>query len=525
MMAARDNCGIHPEPGSTNELNRFAELQRRLPRLFDNVFADRLAPRTIVVVPGLNFDVELLGRIEGFTHYEERQLTMLMLLRLPNTRMVFATSTPLDRSIIDYYLHLLPGIPHEHARARLTMLAAYDSSTVSLTRKILDRPRLLERIRGAMGNPDLAHMSCFNATADERTLAVRLDIPLYACDPALLHLGTKSGSRAVFREAGVVMAEGAENLRDMGDVITALSTIKRHQPDLSRAVVKMEEGASGEGNGVFDYSGAPVNTTLEAWIASNLPERLRPEASDMGYEQFVAKFNHSGGIAEAWIDGKDKRSPSVQLRITPRGDIETISTHEQVLGGATGQRYLGACFPAIEDYRRNICESSLLIAEVLRKKGVLGRFGIDFVCARASGGWRQHAIEINLRKGGTTHTFQTLQYLTDGRYDADSGLFYTQKGEARYYFATDNLVNESYRRLTPPDLIDVAVEHRLHFDQTSQLGVTFNLIGAISEFGKLGIVSIASSPAAAETLYQRTVGALDAACCLHSSLAIRTCPY
>ena len=35
--------------------------------------------------------------------------------------------------------------------------------------------------------------------------------------------------------------------------------------------------------------------------------------------------------------------------------------------------------------------------------------------------WKAYAIEINLRKGGTTHPFLTLQFLTDGAYDADKG--------------------------------------------------------------------------------------------------------
>jgi PGM1 C-terminal domain len=511
-VSAPKPLGEYPEPGSAGELARFAELQRRLPLLFDRVFADRLAPRTIVVVPGLSLDAELLARVEGFTHYEERQLTMLMLLKLPNTRMVFLTSAPLDSSIVDYYLQLLPGIPHEHARARLTLLAAHDTSTVSLTRKILARPRLIERVRNALGDAQLAHMSCFNATPDERTLAVRLGIPLYACDPALMHLGTKSGSRSVFREAGVAVVEGDENLRDMRDVIAALTALKLREPALRRAVVKLEEGASGEGNCLFDYSGAPATSALESWIAAQLPERLQPEAAGLSYERYAAKFAELGGVVEAWIEAEEKRSPSVQLRITPRGVIETISTHDQVLGGATGQRYLGACFPAMDEYRGAICDSSQRIATVMLTKGVLGRFAVDFVCVRDGSAWRHYAIEINLRKGGTTHTFQTLQYLTGGRYDANTGLFFTAQGQARYYYATDNLVNVRYRRLTPPDLIDVAIEQDLHFDRTTQQGVTFNLIGAVSEFGKLGIVSIAGSATAAEMLYHRTVQALDAAC-------------
>ncbi len=511
-MAAPSPPGLRPEPGSRAELDRFAKLQRRLPVLFEKVFADRLEPRTIVVVPGLSVDQELLARIAGLPHYEERQLTMLMLLKLPNTRVVFLTSAPIDASIVDYYLQLMPGIPHEHARRRLTMIAAHDTSPVSLTRKILERPRLLARIRSELRSPGLAHLSCFNATADERTLAVQLGVPLYACDPALLWLGTKSGSRSVFREAGVAMADGAANLRDIADVVAALADLKRHRPALRRAVVKLEEGLSGEGNATFRYDGAPDDAALGTWIAAELPRRLKMEAAGLCYERYAAKFASLGGVVEAWIEGDGKRSPSAQLRINPLGGLETVSTHDQVLGGATGQIYLGARFPASEPYRLAIQESAVRIGRVLRDKGVIGRFGVDFVCVPEGAGWRQYAIEINLRKGGTTHTFQTLQYLTDGDYEAASGLFLTPGGEPRFYYATDNLVKPQYRRLTPPDLVDLAVENGLHFDRVAQQGVTFNLIGAISQFGKLGVVSIASSPQAAEDLYERTVRVLDAAC-------------
>ena len=500
------------ERGSPAELARFAQLQRGLPALFERVFADRMAPRTIVVVPGLSVDQELLARIEGLPHYEERQLTMLMLLRMPLTRLVFVSSVPIDAAIVDYYLQLMPGIPHEHARRRLTLLAAHDASPVSLTRKILERPRLLERIRSALGPPELAHLSCFNVTADERSLAVRLGVPLYGCDPALLYLGTKSGSRTVFRQAGIDLADGAEGLRDPQDAIAALTELKRRRPGLARAVVKLEEGLSGEGNATFRYAGAPAGASLGAWIAAELPRRLEMECAALGYERYMGKFAALGGVVEAWIEGTGKRSPSAQLRINPLAGIEAISTHEQVLGGATGQIYLGARFPADAGYRIAIQEAALRVGAVLRDQGVLGRFGVDFVCVPEGTGWRQYAIEINLRKGGTTHTFQTLQYLIDGRYDITSGLYLSRTGQQRCYYATDNLVKPAYRRLTPSDLIDLAVEHDLHFDAVAQAGVTFNLIGAVSQFGKLGVVCIAGSDAAAAELYRRTVEVPDASC-------------
>ena len=47
-----------------------------------------------------------------------------------------------------------------------------------------------------------------------------------------------------------------------------------------------------------------------------------------------------------------------------------------------------------------------------------------------------HAIELNLRKGGTTHPFLTLQFLTDGRYDGPSGPFLTSAGAEKHLVAT-----------------------------------------------------------------------------------------
>ena len=65
------------------------------------------------------------------------------------------------------------------------------------------------------------------------------------------------------------------------------------------------------------------------------------------------------------------------------------------------------------------------ISEALKEKGVLGRFAIDFISVKEPEGWKLYPIEINLRKGGTTHPFLMLQFLTDGQYNEEEGLYYT----------------------------------------------------------------------------------------------------
>lgn len=502
--------GRLPIPGSPEECSRFQELQADLPHLFKHVFPDAHKPRTVVVIPSLSLDVEVLSKISGVHHYEERMLFMLMLLRMPLTHLIYVTSQPIAPSIIDYYLHLLHGIPGSHARRRLTLLSCFDAGTIPLTRKVLDRPRLLRRIKEEISVHGNAHISCFNATSLERTLSVCLQAPLYACDPSLEHLGTKSGSRETFRRAGVDLPDGFENLRDENDIIDALAALRQNRPDVDHAVIKLNEGFSGEGNATFPLAGSPTRgPELKAWIRASLPSRLRFEARNEDWERYVSKFRAMKGIVEAYIGGDTKRSPSVQCRINPLGEIKIISTHDQVLGGPSGQIFLGCTFPADPRYRPDITDSARRIASVLRQEGVLGRFGIDFVSRFEGSRWQHYAIEVNLRKGGTTHPYMMLQFLTDGAYNADSGRYLTPTGRACYYYASDNLQHPAYRGLCPEDLIDISAFHGLHFDGSAQEGVVFHLIGALSEFGKLGVVCIADRPSKARELYRETVAVLD----------------
>ena len=481
---------------------QFAQLQQRLAPMFQRVFPDPLAPRTIVVVPSLSFDPDELAKISGIHHYEERMLCLLMLLQLPRTQVIYLTSQPIHDTIIDYYLHLLPGIPGNHARRRLIMLSCHDSSARPLTLKVLQRPRLLQHIRENIPDRNAAHITCFNATSLERDLALALDIPLYACDPALTYWGSKSYGRDVFRQSGISLPDGAEHLRDEIDMMEALTDLKRRHPLLRRAVIKLNEGFSGEGNAIFSYRQCPdKGNGIRRWVAEELPNKIRFEAQTETWDQYRAKFGEMGGIVENWIDGDEKRSPSVQCRITPQGQLDIISTHDQVLGGPSGQIFLGCTFPADEAYRLQIQEAGRQIGEVLQQTGVIGRFGIDFISIKKEDGWHHYAIEINLRKGGTTHPFLMLQFLTNGRYNSQDGLYYTPANEPRYYYASDNIFDKQNIGLTPDDLIDMAVLDDLYFHGTSQEGVVFHLMGALSEFGKFGAVCIGDSPAKAEALY------------------------
>src|SRR5262245_14932943 len=484
----------------------FDRLQKKLVPLWKSIERFNQDPQTIVVVPSMSIDAIDSGAV--MQAYEERFLFLLLLLRQPRARLIYVTSQTILPSIIDYYLDLLPGVIPSHARQRLFLPSPMDGSVRPLSDKLLDRPRLIERIRSLIIDPDRAHLVPFNTTNRERELALQLGIPMYGADPKFFPLGTKSGCRKIFTEEGVAHPLGREDISSKDELFSAIVAMRVAKPGLEQVMVKLNEGVSGEGNAVIDLRGLP-----SLIVKDMLEERLRGmkfELPGITYDSYMKKLQERKGVVEERIMGEEFRSPSVQLRVTPLGKVELLSTHDQLLGGPTGQSYLGCVFPADTAYASLITQEAAKVGKRLAKEGVIGRFALDFVVVRSKDGkWEPYAIEINLRKGGTTHPFLTLQFLTDGTYDTETGIFTAPNGQQKFFVASDHVESPRYRTLTPDDLFDIVVRHHLHFGQTRQTGVVFHMMSALGELGRMGLTAVGNSHEDAKALYERAIAVLD----------------
>ena len=507
----------------------FDQLQTKLVPLWKSIERFNQDPQTIVVVPSMSIDAIDSGAV--IQAYEERFLFLLLLLRQPRARLIYVTSRTILPSIIDYYLDLLPGVIPSHARQRLFLISPMDGSVRPLSGKLLERPRLIERIRSLIMDPNRAHLVPFNTTNREKELALRLGIPMYGADPKFFPLGTKSGCRRIFSEENVPHPLGRENIGSPEELIDSIAEMRAAKPSIKQVMVKLNEGVSGEGNAVIDLRGLPVATALcrraapgdtdgaprhsEAATSERamLEKRLRSmkfELQGATYETYMKKLQERNGVVEERIMGEEFRSPSVQLRVTPLGKVELLSTHDQLLGGPSGQSYLGCVFPADVAYAGLISREAAKVGKRLANEGVIGRFALDFVVVRAKNGkWEPYAIEINLRKGGTTHPFLTLQFLTDGTYNSDTGIFTAPNGQQKFFVASDHVESPRYRTLTPDDLFDIVVRHNLHFDQTRQTGVVFHMMSALGELGRTGMTAVGNSHDDAKATYDRAVAVLD----------------
>jgi hypothetical protein len=501
-MSADQLPSLGPSPSPAEISQRFDLLQEKLVRQWKHIGALNEQEQTIVVIPSISVEFNGPGGI--LQAYEERFLFLLLLLRQPRARMIYVTSQPILQETIDYYLSLLPGVIPSHARKRLFPVAVLDGSPRPLSRKVLDRPVLLERIRSLILDPEAAHLIPFNTTELEKELAVRLGIPMYGADPELFPLGTKSGGRRLFAEEGVRHPVGREGLQSLDDIVAAIASLRDDQPDIEQVLLKLNDAVSGQGNAVVDLRGiASAGAAGEAEEIAARVGAMQLEDQSSTVAAYLAAFAHRGGVVEERITGEDFRSPSVQMRVTPLGKVEVLSTHDQLLGGRSGQSYLGCLFPADPAYAVEITREAQKVGARLAREGVLGRFAIDFVVARPRGGaWKCYAIELNLRKGGTTHPYLTLEFLTDGRYDAGTGIFTTRAGTRKFYVASDHMESPHFKALTPEDLFDFVVRRGLHFSQATLTGVVLHMLSSVTEFGRFGLTAVGDTHEEAWELYQ-----------------------
>ena len=358
----------------------------------------------------------------------------------------------------------------------------------------------MARVRDQIGNPELAFILPFCMTDDEAQLAVELELPIFGSDPELNRFGTKKGSRAIFEDEGVPHPAGFE-LDGPQDVARALRELRKRRPGARRAVLKLDDGVSGLGNAIVDLAAADGDPLAA----------LELEDEESSVDEYVSALAAEGGIVEERIEGESYRSPSVQLRVSPAGQVDVMSTHDQILGGPHGQTYFGCHFPADPEYAQLIAAEAVKVGRRLAREGAIGRASVDFVAVKEEGEWQPYALEINLRCGGTTHPLFALTALTDGAYEPFPGEYRTGLGDVKHYAATDHLDSPAYRSFTPDDLLDLVAERGLGWDAERETGVVLHMVSALAVAGRIGLTAIGDTLEEGRAHYYDVKSALDEA--------------
>ncbi|WP_147332078.1 peptide ligase PGM1-related protein [Geodermatophilus marinus] len=477
----------------------FAELQQRLETACAVDKPGSRVPHVLIALPSFSLGESLLSHyVDRIPALEHRYLVAALVLpRIPGAELVFTSSQPPDDAVVDHYLSLVPPAERASVRRRLRVLVVPDRSGRSIAAKLLDRPDLLAGLRGWIGDRP-AFIEPWNVTADEVQVARWLDAPINGTAPELWPLGFKSAGRRLLRGSGVPVPFGCEDVRSVEDVDRAAGEVLRRRPGAAGVVVKLDDSGAGDGNVVLRCDGLPGAAGRLRDAARRLP----------GW--FLAALR-SGGVVEEFVTGDRFASPSVQGDISPDGSVTVLATHEQVLGGDSGQVYLGCTFPADSGYAAELGRYGSAAGEALARCGARGRYGVDFVASATGDRWHVQALEINLRKGGTTHPYAVLRNLVPGRYDVEGGRWVAEDGEIRAYSSTDNLVDPDWTGLDPRRVVDAVTAAGLRFDRGTRTGVVLHMLSGLAIDGRCGLTAIATSTAAALEMVERTRACIDEA--------------
>ncbi|MEO6579323.1 MAG: peptide ligase PGM1-related protein [Candidatus Limnocylindria bacterium] len=486
--------------------HKFASVQRRLGEALAANRQGSGIDHVMVVLPSYSVSESILSHYgDRIPALEHRYLNALLVAgRIESCRIVFISSRAPDPAVIDYYLELMPDERRAPARERITLLPVDDGTPRSVAARVLANPKLIQNIRDMAGGRP-AFIEPWNVTANEVALAEALEMPINGTDPELRPLGFKSAGRRLMREAGVPLPSGSEDVRNVDDIVAAVRQIRAEHPAAHAVVVKLDDSGAGDGNAVIELPGGTEDDAFDVAVRQSLeafPEWYRRDLRD-------------GGVVELRIEGHELSSPSAQVDLSPNGDVVVLATHEQVLGGDSGQVYLGCQFPAAPAYAPQLAEYAQRIGTALARRGAVGRFSVDFTTVRPGpdAPWDVRALEVNLRKGGTTHPYAALRNIAPGRYDAPGGRWELATGGTRVYAATDNLHDPGWVGLDPATVIGSVAAAGLQFDHRSGSGVVLHMLSGLGIDGRMGLTAIAETHADAASMQTATrdvIGALAA---------------
>jgi hypothetical protein len=431
---------------------------------------------------------------------EHRYLNAALLLNRIDCDFIFVCSLAPDPEVLAYYRELVSPDVADRMERRIHPVSVDDPSTRSLAEKLLDRPDLIAAIRDLVGGRT-AVIEPWNVTEHEVAVAVALDVPINGTAPDLRPSAFKSAGRKLFHRTGVPVPLGREDVHSVDDVAAAAEWIRASRPEVGAVVLKHDDSGAGDGNAVVhlrDDSGAPRD-----------PHELLADIAALP-QWFLDDLAEGGGVVEEMVVGDSLRSPSVQLDVLPGGGVRVLATHDQVLGGSNGQVYLGCRFPADPAYAADLATHGAAVGRELAARGCAGRAGVDFMAARTGDRpWSLTALEVNLRKGGTTHPFSALRSLVPGHYDTEVGAWLSDAdGSTRAYRSTDNFLDPSLAERSPQSVIDAVREAGLQFDPDTGTGVVLHMLGCLAVDGRFGATAIGRTPEHADELYAATLAAV-----------------
>ena len=440
------------------------------------------APRTIVLIPSISFEGLTAKYLVGLNFFEERNLFYLACLKNPKTRFIAVLSEGFQECFINYCIEHISqayNLGVYEIKERFEIVSIPTDGKQYLTKNILQNAEFSHRINNALIDKTNTLIDYWMVTDSDARLAMQLGLAYYGLQAEAFNIDSKASSRKIFRTLDIAIPAGRENLASFQEVQLALQELLEEASSETFIIkINQEEGGNGLAKIARATAFLPYQEFLDQiQITKNIP-----------ISEFEAALQQQKAVLEAYIEAEIVAFPSVKMEILSDGVIRNLATHDQLLKDMT---YSGSIFPADPSYRSELIKLGQKISTHIAKLGVFGIASVDFLATKNSPNdtWKFWGIEINARKGATTHSIFWSKWLTKAEYDQSNGVLQAITGEIMYqaseYFWTPNLSK------IPPETILAAIKNAgLDFDHQKQSGVFVHMLSCVPKFGKFGATII-----------------------------------
>lgn len=443
---------------------------------------------TLIYVPSIALGPLTRRHLTGLDYFQERNYYYIHALADPTKHVIFILSEQMQDDLLLYHTDILLQVFETPAAAlgNLHILKVCQPVDVSLSAAVLADEGVLGRLR-SLTKGRKSGFDFWTVGPDEVALANALSLPHVGMPEHLIGADGKADSKRIFKVVG------AKTPRDFGvffDVESLWERLNANDYQLDKTLLlklNHEEGGNGIAririDGRFETADA-----LRAAITIDKPYiRLRDFEEQMALQGVVAELFLVNIIA----------SPSAKMWIDANGTVSCVATHDQVLRDSM---YLGCRFPANPAYRAQVIETATVIARQCSAEGWRGIVSIDFLVTSPSGKGSDQvlwAIEINARKGATTHPYFWAKTLTEAKCDLERGLL-TVDGREVVYQASEYVASPLLAGMTGASVLQTITDAGLSYHADTKEGVIVHMLSCAQIHLKIGVTSIAACHESAE---------------------------
>ena len=286
--------------------------------------------------------------------------------------------------------------------------------------------------------------------------------------------------------------------------------MRKQRPSIAQAVVKLNEGVSGEGNALVDL--ANLGQPNEAAIR----ERLRAMRFEHAATRFEEYRKNSVRAAVSWRSGSVSAPRKCAARAcncaSHRSAKWSCSRRTiKCLAARAGKVISAAPSLQIPAYAAAITRDAAKVGDLLRDAGVVGRFALDFVVTREN----DSAAVGDLRDRD-----QPAQRRHDSSFP-NSAIPHRRRlrpGKCKFRYAQraqEISRRERSCRITALSRLHAgrSLRHRRAPGVALRPGPPdrrrFHMLSALGSAGRLGLTAVGDSPEEARAIFEKTEAVLD----------------